>query len=142
MQTGDGERLHAAQRRRFWTIVFVLVGIGLAGGFVSGFVTEYAEKRRAGIEPWMNTAAAAGVVLVAILAAWASWKYFVSVDELEVADNLWGSLIGFYAYALLFPAWWALHQLERAAEPDYWFIYGASMVTALAVYGLRKWQQR
>ena len=142
MQPGDGERLHAAQRKRFWLIVVLLMGIGLAAGFVGGFAVGFAEKHGSGVDPWMNTAGAAGVILVALLAAWGSWRFFVSVDELEVADNLWGSLFGFYTYAILFPAWWALHKLERAAQPDHWFIYGASMVVAVAVYGLRKWQQR
>jgi hypothetical protein len=60
----------------------------------------------------------------------------------EVADNLWGSLIGFYTYAILFPAWWALNKLRQVPEPDQWAIFVISMVAALAVYAYRKWQSR
>ena len=141
MQPGEGERLHAARRRRFWLIIGGLALIGAAAGFVSGFVTGHAEGA-AMLSPTAATVAAAGVIIVAFLAAYGSWRFFVSVDEVEVADNLWGSLIGFYWYAILFPAWWALNKIGRAPELDHWLIYGSSMVVALAAYFYRKWQTR
>ena len=78
------------------------------------------------------------MVLVAIGVAYGSWRFFTSVDEVEIADNLWGSLVGFYLYAILFPSWWALHKLGQVPEPNDWAILFASMFTALAVYGYRK----
>ena len=142
MEPGEGERLHAQRRKQFWQLLGVLALIGMVLGFVSGFVTGFADARGSDISPELRTIGAAGVVLGAILTAYASWKFFVSVDEVEVADNLWGSLIGFYAYAILFPLWWALNKLDRAPEPDQWLIYGVSMSVALAAYGVRKWQSR
>ena len=50
----------------------------------------------------MTIVGAIGVVVLAIGAAYGSWRFFTSVDEVEVADNLWASLIGFYAYASSF----------------------------------------
>ena len=140
MERGEGERLYAQRRKRFWMLLGTLALLGAAGGFVAGFVAGFADARNMTVEPLYGTVGAAGVILMVILVAYFSWRFFVSVDEVEVADNLWGSLIGFYAYALLFPAWWALDRLEKAPEPDHWVIYGASMIVATAAYGYRKWR--
>ena len=141
MERGEGERLYARQRKRFWTILGGLMLIGLIAGFASGFVMGFADGRGA-TAPILATAAAAGVVLLAIAVAYGSWRFFAEVDELEVADNLWGSLIGFYAYAILFPAWSALHQLGKAPEPDDWIIFGTAMIVATVAYAVRKWRTR
>ena len=49
------------------------------------------------------TAGTIGVIVLVVGAAYGSWKFFQNVDEVEIADNLWGSLIGLYVYALLLP---------------------------------------
>ena len=73
--------------------------------------------------------AIAGVIVATLCSLYGSWRFFVSVDEVEVADNLWGSLIGFYAYAML-----ASRRGGRCAEasttpePDHWVIYGISLI--------------
>ena len=139
MERGEGERLHASRRRKFWILLGGLAAIGAVAGFGTGFVEETILSSGQ-VDPWMATAASIGIVVVAILAAWGSWRFFVTVDEVELADNLWGSLIGFYAYALLFPAWWALWKIGRAPEPDDWLIFGAAMVTAMIAYVVRKWR--
>ena len=69
-------------------------------------------------------------------------KAILRVDELELADNLWGSLIGFYVYAFGFPTWWALNWLGVAPAPDHWMIFAAAVVSATAAYALRKWRSR
>lgn len=142
MEPGEGERLHAEKRKQFWKLLGGLALIGMALGFVGGFVTGHADARGAEVSAEFKTIGAAGVVLLAILAAYASWRFFVSVDEVEVADNLWGSLIGFYTYAILFPLWWALAELDQAPEPDDWVIFITSMIVATAAYGVRKWRSR
>ena len=140
MQPGEGERLHAARRKRFWLILGALALVGGAGGFVGGLVLERAEHDD--LPAWTSSAVAIGVILVAFFAAVFSWKFFTDVDEVEVADNLWGSLIGFYWYAILFPSWWALNKLGHAPAVDHWAIFGSSMIVALAVYVYRKWRLR
>ena len=142
MQPGEGERLYAQRRKRFWMILGGLALVGMAGGFISGFVAGFADARGVTVEPLYGTVGAAGIVLIAIFAAYFSWRFFVTVDEVEVADNLWGSLIGFYTYAILFPSWWLLARLGKAPEPDDWIIFAASMIAALAVYAIRKWRAR
>ena len=135
---GEGERLHAQRRRRFWLLIGMLALIGAVGGFVHGFI----EGSGSAGSPLSGTIGTIGVVAVAIAAALGSWLYFAKVDEVELADNLWGSLIGFYVYAITLPAWWALNRLEQAPPPDQWIIYGAAMIAAVIVYFFRKWQLR
>ena len=142
MERGEGERLHAERRRRFWTLLGVLALIGAISGFIGGFMVGHQDASGIALSPSLLTLAAAGVVLVAILVAYFSWRFFVTVDEVELADNLWGSLIGFYVYAILFPAWYAMYKLGKAPEPDDWLIFGAAMITASVAYGFRKWQSR
>jgi uncharacterized membrane protein len=139
---GEGERLYAQRRRRFWFIILGLCAIGLGGGFLSGFIAGFADARQMTAEPLYATVGAIGAVLLAIAAAFGSWRYFVHVDEVEVADNLWGSLIGFYAYAILFPLWWVLWKLEKAPEPQDWTILGIALAVSLLAYGIRKLQAR
>ncbi len=142
MERGEGERLHAQRRKRFWQIVGGLALAGAVGGFVSGFVMGYADAGGMELPGWASTAAAAALILTAILAAYGSWRFFVSVDELEVADNLWASLIGFYAYGLLFPTWWLLHRMGEAPEPHDWIIFGVALGTSTLAYLVRKWRTR
>ena len=134
---GEGERLHAQRRRRFWLILSALFVLGGAAGFATGFLTALNEGREGGSAGYA-TAATIGVAIFVLGGAYGSWKFFQNVDEVEIADNLWASLVGLYVYALLFPAWWALSKLDQAPEPDDWTIFGASMVSAVAVYLYRK----
>jgi hypothetical protein len=139
---GEGERLHAQRRRRFWAILGSLFAIGLVAGFFSGFAAGFIDGNRGESTAGLKTIGAVGVAALAAAVAYGSWRFFTSVDEVEVADNLWGSLIGFYAYAILFPAWWALAKIRLTAPPDQWVIYGVAMLTATAAYAYRKWQSR
>jgi hypothetical protein len=139
---GEGERLHARRRRRFWVILGSLALLGAVAGFFSGFTMGFADAKGGDISAEMRAFGAAGILLLAAATAFGSWKFFVSVDEVEVADNLWGSLIGFYAYAILFPAWWLLSRIRLVGPPDQWAIYGVAMLTATAAYLYRKWQSR
>ena len=142
MNRGEGERLHARRQRKFWLTLAALAGVGGLCGFIAGFVKGFADGGNKAVEPWLLQLGVAGVVLGAVLAAYFSWRFFATVDEVEVADNLWGSLIGFYVYAILLPSWWALDKLTVAPPPDHWLIYGLSMITAVAVYAYRKWRMR
>ena len=139
--TGDGEKLHADRRRRFWLTLGGLAGVGFVVGLVGQGAVE-ASKRTGQLPEWTSTAGAIGVVVAALLVIYGSWRFFVSVDELEIADNLWGSLIGYYWYGILFPAWWALDKLGWVPEPNHWAIFLSSMIVAALVYLYRKWRLR
>ena len=141
-ELGEGERLYAQRRRRFWLIVAGLAGLGLVTGFASGFVAGFLDARGATVEPLYGTVGAIGAVLMAIAVAFLSWRYFAAVDEVEMADNLWGSLIGFYFYAIAFPLWYALWKLGKTPEPNDWAIFGGALVASLVAYVIRKLQAR
>lgn len=142
MQSGEGERLHAERRKRFWTILGGLALAGGVAGFFSGFIAGYSDASEAALPQWLLTAASAAIVLAALAGLYGSYRFFVTVDEVELADNLWGSLVGFYAYAFLFPVWWLLNKLGQAPVPNDWLIFAVAMAAALAAYAFRKWQSR
>ena len=92
-----------------------------------------------------------GIIGFARVAIWAQFSTIYGPHWLLVAWTvslslvmvvLWGSLIGFYVYAILFPAWWSLSKIGLTAEPDHWIIYGVALLTATAAYFYRKWQSR
>ena len=139
---GEGERLHAQRRKRFWTILGWLLLIGLAAGFLSGFVAGFIDGRRGEGTLGLTVIGTIGIAVLVVGVIYGSWRFFTSVDEVEVADNLWASLIGFYAYGILYPAWWALSEIQVTGSPDPWVMYGITMLTATAAYFYRKWQSR
>ena len=138
MTAGEGERLEAARRRKFWGLMIALAVLGAVSGFLVGVAGGYADAVGAPVSSTMRMTTAAAIIVGVAAAAFFSWRFFRIVDEVELADNLWGSLIGFYVYAFLFPTWWMLHWLRIAPEPNDWAIFTAALVSAAAVYGYRK----
>lgn len=69
---------------------------------------------------------------------WFCREYFRRVDELDLQDNLWSSLIGFYAFSVALPVWAVLHELHQLPAPDAWMLWGLSAVAATLAYGWRK----
>ncbi len=112
------------------------------GGFGFGFAAGYTEAGDQSLNHSVRLVTAAALLLSALGGAYLSWRFFETVDEVEVTDNLWGSLIGFYVYAFMFPTWWALAWLEVAPEPNDWIIFAAAIVSATAAYAIRKWRSR
>lgn len=140
-EAGKGEREHAQQRKRFWTILGWLALFGAVVGFAAGLFA--ALENRAVLSAPVAIAAISVLTIIYLgAAAYGSWRFFRSVDELELADNLWGSLFGFYAYALIFPAWWVAGELEFVPDPNQWAIYLTSMSVGIATYFYRKWRLR
>lgn len=139
---GEGERLHAERRRRFWYIIAGIGVLGMLTGMFGSMIFDFSGGQPGSLSPAATSLAVVALAASVLLFAYGSWRFFATVDEVELADNLWGSLIGFYAYAILFPAWWALHKLEQAPEPDDWTIFTVAMVTAMLAYAFRKWRSR
>jgi len=139
----SGEDLHAAGRKRFWRTLSLAglagipvgfavgLGFGLSRGDINAFWT--------GAPDWLV------VALVAASAAgflWGSWRFYRSIDEVERLDNLWSSTVASGAYAILFPAWWALGKAGIVSPPNDWAIYLAALLLGLVAYGKRKWDAR
>ncbi len=130
MERGEGERLHAQREKNFWTISRRAAS-GRRHWWLHLAASSTALPTQAAMR-WarlVKLAGAGGVIIAAVLTVYFSWRFFVSVDEVEVADNLWGSLIGFYVYAMLASRRGGrCAKLRPAPEPDHWLIYGISMI--------------
>ena len=143
MDKGEGERLESARRRRFWTVIVILNVIGLLIGFSFGYVSGHR-----GIPLAQAGEALPDGVVVALVAggiaafSYGCWAFFKTIDEVELADNLWASTASFYAYAVLFPSWWVFSQAGIASGPNHWAIFFVSLAAGLVVYGYRKWRAR
>jgi hypothetical protein len=142
MEIGEGERLHAKRRKRFWAMLGWLTLAGFLTGMLTGFMMALGDRADAPLSPALAIAASGAVVLAAAAIVVGSWRFFASVDEVEVVDNLWASLIGFYAYAIIFPAWWLLARLRLLPAPDQWIVFAAVIAIATAAYAWRKWANR
>lgn len=138
---GEGERLHAQRRRRFWSILGWLFVAGLITGAVAGVGLAPVLNGKE-MPSWAAPLVAISTALAVLATIYGSWRFFTSVDEVEVVDNLWGSLIGFYAYVMIFPAWWVVWKVGLVGEPNDWAIFAAAFTIALAAYAYRKWQSR
>ena len=140
--TGEGERLERERRKKFWRLIGILAGAGAIAGFIFGFVIGAGEVTGEPLSATARSIAAAAIVVANLAGVYFSWRFFMTVDEVEVRDNLWASLIGFYVYGFAFPTWWALSWLKVAPEPNAWILYAAAMLSATAAYGVRKWRSR
>jgi hypothetical protein len=139
---GEGERLHEQRRRRFWLIVASIAVLAVAAGFLSGFAAGVIDARSGEGHSALTIVGAVTVAIMVVGTIYGSWRFFMSVDEVEVTDNLWASLIGFYTYGILFPAWWVLSEIGLVTEPNQWIIYAATLLSGTAACAYRKWQSR
>ena len=139
----SGEDLHSARRKRFWRTLSLagLCGIpvgfavGLGFGMSRGDITAFWTKSPDWLVIALVAAALAGFL-------WGCWRFYLSMDEVELLDNLWSSTVAYGAYAVIFPAWWALGQAGIVTPPNDWIIYLAALLIGLAAYGKRKWDAR
>lgn len=129
----SGEARLQARRARFWRFCFIGFAVALVFGGLTGYLQDHV---RDGTVPlWVMVAL--WVVLVAGF-AWYTVGYFRRVDELDLQDNLWAAMIGFYFFAAALPSWLLFHDLDVFPEPNSIIIYAATMAVMFAAYGLRK----
>ncbi|WP_114519915.1 hypothetical protein [Altererythrobacter sp. ZODW24] len=129
----SGEERLKTRKRAFWKYAAIgtaaAFGAGIATGTVQGMIGEST------IPAW-TIFPAVGAVLAGL--AWFSKAYLKTIDELDLADNLWASLIGLYFYLSALPVWTAIHEAGFVPEPDHWMIWGGTLVFTTAVYCARK----
>lgn len=129
---GIGEQKEKRRRSRFWMMLGLFAVGGFIAGILSGLVTPDEGVR---INPAFTLVFLA-IMIVGFLGL--SWYFFRSVDELELADNLWAGLFGIYFYIAVQPSWWLLHRADLAPPIDPWPIYFATCFLSFAVYLARK----
>ncbi|MCM8557127.1 hypothetical protein [Sphingomicrobium sediminis] len=127
-----GEQREAKRRRRFWKMMAGFALAGFLSAFFAGFFTGFSDGIGSPI------ALIVFLVCCAAFYTWISAYFFRTVDELEVADNLWGSLIGLYFYLGAQPAWWVLHDAGVVGPIEHWPLYIATVFVAMAAYVGRK----
>lgn len=132
---GEGEKRLRTQRKKFWRLVGAGVGIGLVAGLVFGFMGGYAQDRA--ISPLLVWPALGLTIAVFV---WYSAVYFRRIDELDLRDNLWASLIGLYVYLVALPAWYFLHDLNQLPPINHWAIYLTTFAAATIAYCVRKFR--
>ena len=141
--TMDGENLHEQHRKRFWRNLAIAGVGGIPIGFAAGFGAGYTKGDFDAFWNW-----APDWLIIALLALaigtllYGSWRFYRSVDEVELLDNLWGSSAAYSAYSLLFPSWWVLQKAGITAPPNHWLIFLIAIGTGMAVYLGRKWRAR
>jgi hypothetical protein len=102
---------------------------------VFGFMGDYGQDRA--ISPLLVWPA---LGLTIAVFAWYSAVYFRRIDELDLQDNLWASLIGLYVYLVALPAWYFLHDLGQLPPINHWIIYMATVAAATIAYCVRKFR--
>lgn len=138
----DGEIAHEASRKKFWrALAWCGVG-GLPIGVVLGLTIASGRHPEGAVLSLPPVAAIALVVLALALFIAGCWKFFTSIDEVEMADNLWASMIGFYFYVMVFPGWWLLALAGVVPPVDNWILWAGSLVAGMLEYGRRKWVAR
>ena len=143
MSNSEGERLEQERRRKFWRVVGLIFVSGMVFGGVMGFVGAHNEIPFDEAFTAMPDAAVIAFVVLGMAAfTWGCWAFMRAIDEVELVDNLWGSTAGYYAYAMLFPAWWVLGQADIVAPPNHWAIFFLSLAAGGVVYLYRKWRAR
>lgn len=139
----SGEALARQQRRRFWLTLGAIGLVGVPVGMLVGFNAGRHDVGIAEAAAMLSGPAAIAIVAAYALAMVIGTSLFVRViDEVELLDNLWGSAAGFYAYVILFPAWWLLAATGVAPPVDHWLVFIASSLVATGIYGWRKWRAR
>ncbi len=140
---GEGERQAAQRRRLFWTSLGI-IGIGAAlVGLMTGYTAAHNDIAIADIWAKLPRALAVAILVVALVGfTYGTWRFMMSIDEVELADNLWGSTASYYVYATLFPVWWALGKIGLMSEPNDWAIYLAALGGGGVIYLWRKWRVR
>ncbi len=140
--TGVGERKLRDSRKRFRKLVWMGLGIGVALGMTAGIVTGYSQAAQRAGDSGIGWLAWPVLIISAAIFAWYSRTYFRRIDELDLLDNLWASLIGLYAFVMLFPALAMLHEIGQVGPPRVEPLWWATIAAAAIAYGWRKLRHR
>ena len=138
-----GERQEARRRRIFRMSVGWLFVAGMVLGLFTGIAAASRDVEIGEIWTQIPQSLALSVIAVSLaIFLYGSWRFYKAIDEVELVDNLWGSTAAYYAYAILFPLWWALGKAGVLPEPSDWAIYFIALGGGALAYLWRKWRAR
>lgn len=139
----SGEARERRQRRRFW---LVLGTIALVSAPVGGIVGFKVGGNGLDLPGAVDSLAPGLLILFALLYALSilvgTVLFTRVIDEVELADNLWASAVGFYFYGLVFPCWWLLAKAGLLPAVNDWLLFVMTYFAGVAGYFWRKWRQR
>lgn len=142
-EPGEGERMEARRRRLFWGSIAGFIVTGAVTGAIIGYGS--ASRDIAPDEIWTSlpqplAMALVGASLIAFF--YGCWRFYKTIDEVELVDNLWGSTASYYVYATLFPVWWVSAKVGVVPQPNDWAIYAIALGGGALIYVWRKWRAR
>ena len=125
------------QRRYGRILGGLMIGGGLTGGVV-GLMLAVNDFNATGAR--MQILAVVAVIAFIVTVSVGSWKYFTTVDELEVDANKWAGLVGINFYAMLWICWWALGMVELTPAPNGNAVFLLTMAVALITFLWRRFR--
>lgn len=142
-ERGEGEVMEARRRRLFWITIGTIVSVGAVIGFVAGATAAITDLAIDEIWRELPPSLVIGLAVFTLVGfSYGTWRFAMAADEVEIADNLWGSTASYYVYAVMFPIWWALGKANILPEPHDWAIYFAALAGGGVIYLWRKWSAR
>lgn len=125
-------RLKASRAAFIRYFAFSLIA-GLVAGMLSGVAGAFVEEGL--LPPVVLVAVWIGVV---VLFAWFCRDYFRRVDELDLLDNLWASMIGLYTYMVSLGSWHLFYDVGLLPAPDQYLIAAITLSATALAYLARK----
>ncbi|MEP3051333.1 MAG: hypothetical protein ABJP48_09540 [Erythrobacter sp.] len=129
----SGEEMLKSKRRSFWRYIALSMVLAMFAGLIGGVLNQLYLH---GDVPLFIPLAAIAVVAIGFL--WFSFDYFRRVDELDLQDNLWSHMVGFYGGLAFFGVWFFCADLGLADQPTALPVLAVMLVVTFITYLLRK----
>lgn len=135
---GSGLARFKDNRRKYIRLVG---GLALGGGIIggtSGILAGFNGYNFTGTQ--MQVVAVIAVAAFMIVVTVGSWKYFTTVDELEVDANKWAGLIAINFYAMLWMCWTVLGRVELTSAPNGDAVFLLTILVATVTFLWRRFR--
>lgn len=129
-QDASGEMLERARRRRKYWLLGVLVGVGFAAGFLSGFTQ--ADRLFDSTHKWPPALGLGLAIAYLVAAVGGGILYSRHTDEFERAAQYKAVTLGAGAYIVAYPVWLLLWKSGFVAEPMHFVLYLLFIAVVLA----------
>ena len=129
----SGEARLKQRRNRLFRFSAIGFVIAMGAGFASGhFGSLYSDGELPG---WAIIA----LWLLAVTAfTWFAITYFRKIDELDLMDNLWATMVAFYFYVIAYVSWQMANEIGMLVPPNSMLIFASTMIVLFVAYFARK----